>query len=52
MLNLDFCSKDNFKTLTYEFLDLKQKLTSAFGATIFSIPHSFYKIVKRPFIQL
>lgn len=39
MLILDFCSKDSFKTLTYEFLDLEQKRTSFFGKAIFSIPH-------------
>lgn len=49
MFILDFCSKDSFKTLTYEFLDLNQKRTRFFWHSyiLYSTqPRCFYGLVK------
>lgn len=53
MLILDFCSKDSFKALTYEFLDLEQKRTIFFlQSCIFYSTQMILGTSKRPFIQL
>lgn len=53
MLILDFCSKDSFKALTYEFLDLEQKRTIFFlQSYIFYSTQMILGTSKRPFIQL